>query len=281
MIGHDRRLDAQRLAMTSGDAFSGSVPAFYDRYLVPVLFEPYAADLVARIVPRDKLRVLELACGTGVVTRRLRAALPDAAIVATDLSPAMLAVAERSLISSGISWQPADALALPFDDGSFDVVVCQLGVMFLPDKVLGFREARRVLAPGGQLLVNVWDSVAANPYAAAMARSMERLFPSDPPQFVAMVHGYCDTAQITADLRAAGWNEITLERVAIRGRSRSAREFATGFARGSPIFGLLADRGTDPDVFIAELTPRLIDLGGDTPFEPELGAIVISATRPG
>jgi SAM-dependent methyltransferase len=261
----------------SHDGFAGSVPEYYERHLVPVLFEPYAVDLVARVVRRDRLRVLEIACGTGVVTRRLRAALPrDARIVATDLSPAMLAHAAHAV--ADVAWQPADAQALPFDDASFDVVVCQFGIMFVPDKVRGFEQARRVLAPRGQLLVNVWDSLAANPYAAAMASALEAVCPGDPP-LVAMVHGYCDTEQIAADMRAAGWSNPAFARVAIHGHGRSAREFATGFALGSPIRQLLAERGVEPDAFIAELTPRLIAVAGDTPFAPQLGAIVISAVR--
>lgn len=262
------------------DAFSGSVPEFYDRHLVPALFDPYAADLVARITRRDG-RVLEIACGTGAVTRRLRAELPGATIVATDLSPAMLAHAASAV--DGVTWQTADAQALPFDDAAFDAVICQFGVMFLPDKVRGFREARRVLAPGGQLLVNVWDSLAANPYAAEMAAALGRLFPGDPPKFVAMVHGYCDRARIAADLAAAGWSEvaseIAIESVGLRGQAPSAREFATGFACGSPIRQLLAERGAEPAAFVAELAPRLAALAGDAPFCPELGAIVISAIR--
>jgi len=262
----------------TAQAFSGSIPEYYERYLVPVLFDPYAADLVARIAARDGLRVLELACGTGVVTRHLRAALPTAAIVATDLSPAMLALAAKAG-PTGVIWQRADAQALSFDDAAFDVVVWQFGVMFLPDKVAGFREARRVLAPGGRLLASTWDSPAANPYAVEMSAALARLFPADPPRFVELVHGYCDAAQITADLRAAGWEDIALERVAIRGRARSATDFATGFGNGSPIRQLLAERATDPDAFVRELAPRLAALGGDTPFTPELAAIVISARR--
>jgi SAM-dependent methyltransferase len=259
-------------------AFTGSIPEYYERHLVPVLFDPYAADLVARIAVRDPLRILELACGTGVVTRRLRAALPTATIVATDLSPAMIALAANAA-PAGVTWQCADAQALPFDDASFDIVVCQFGLMFLPDKVAGFREARRVLAPAGQLLANVWDSPAANPYAAEMAAALARLFSAAPPRFVELVHGYCDEAQIIADLRAAGWDTLALERVQIRGHARSAADFATGFGYGSPIRQLLADRATDPDAFVRELTPRLAALAGDAPFTPQLAAIVISAIR--
>lgn len=262
------------------DAFAGEVPENYERHLVPALFEPYAVDLVARVARRDGLRVLEVSCGTGVVTRRLRAALPpDATIVATDLSPAMLAEAARAVPAPGIAWQAADAQALPFDDASFDAVVWQFGVMFLPDKVRGFHEARRVLAPGGQLLVNTWDSLAANPYAAAMASALAAVCPIDPPRFIEMVHGYCDTAQIAADLRAAGWTDAALERVALRGHGRSALDFATGFALGSPVQKVLAERAVAPAAFIAEFTPRLVAIGGDAPFIHPLGAIVISARR--
>lgn len=266
--------------MATPPAFSGTIPDHYERYLVPVLFEPYAQDLIARVAPRDALRVLEIACGTGVVTRHLRAALPaSATIVATDLSPAMIALAAQAGPATGVTWQQADAQRLPFDDASFDAVVCQFGLMFVPDKVRAFHEARRVLAPGGQLVMNVWDSPAANPYAAEMSAALARLFPADPPRFVAMVHGYCDTDQILGDARAAGWVDVRVERVAIRGRARSAIDFATGFAHGSPIRQVLAERGTEPEAFVRELTPRLIALGGDAPFTPELAAIVISATR--
>lgn len=266
--------------MTMPPVFSGTIPEYYERYLVPALFEPYAQDLVARIAPRDRLRVLEIACGTGVVTRRLRAALPaSATIVATDLSPAMIALATQSGPATGVTWQQADAQHLPFDDASFEAVVCQFGLMFVPDKVRGFQEARRVLAPGGQLVMNVWDSPVANPYAAEMSAALERLFPADPPRFVAQVHGYSDTDRIAADARAAGWADVSVERVAIRGRARSALDFATGFANGSPIRQVLAERGTEPEAFVRELTPRLIALGGDAPFTPELAAIVFSAIR--
>jgi ubiquinone/menaquinone biosynthesis C-methylase UbiE len=136
--------------------FSGSVPQNYDRYLGPVLFEPYAADLVARVPATDGLRVLELACGTGILTRHLRAALPETAtLVATDLNPPMVDYARDAVGAPGIDWRQADMQELAFDDGSFDVVLCQFGFMFLPDTVRGFAEARRVLAPGGMLLANV------------------------------------------------------------------------------------------------------------------------------
>ncbi|HEY0986584.1 MAG TPA: methyltransferase domain-containing protein [Kofleriaceae bacterium] len=262
------------------DAFSGSVPEYYDRYLGPVLFEPYAVELAARIPPRDGLRVLELACGTGIVTRRLRAALPaSATLVATDLSADMIAYAQRSVPASGIAWQTADAQALPFDDGSFDVAVCQFGLMFLPDKVRGFREAHRVLAPGGRLLATVWDSLAANPFAAAMATTLEALCPADPPRILDMIHGYFATDRIVADMRDAGWEDVAFAPLAITGHGPAAASLATGFARGSPIAQALAQRGIDPQRFITDVTPGMAAVGGDAPFAPALAAIVISANR--
>jgi len=262
------------------DPFSGSVPAYYDRYLAPLLFEPYAVELVTRVPKRDGLRVLELACGTGVVTRHLRAALPDSAtVVATDLSADMIAYAQRAVPASGIEWQTADAQALPFDDGSFDVAVCQFGLMFLPDKVRGFREAHRVLAPGGQLLATVWDSLAANPYAAEMAATLDELCPADPPRIVQMIHGYFATDRIVTDMRAAGWEDVAFSPLAITGHGPAAADLATGFAHGSPIAQALAQRGVDPQRFIDAVTPRFVAVGGDAPFAPALAAIVISGNR--
>ncbi|HSR95521.1 MAG TPA: methyltransferase domain-containing protein, partial [Kofleriaceae bacterium] len=217
------------------DAFSGSVPENYDRYLGPVLFEPYARELVARIPRRDGLRVLEIACGTGIVTRHLRDALPPSAtLTATDLSDAMVGYAARAIAAAGIVWQPADAQSLPFGDGAFDLAVCQFGLMFLPDKVRGFAEARRVLAPGGQLIATVWQSLDANPFAAAMARTLADLFPADPPRILDVIHGYGDPERIAADMRAAGWDDIAFEPVAINGHGRAAADLAIGFACGSP-----------------------------------------------
>src|SRR6187200_1125987 len=133
-------------------AFTESVPENYDRYMGPMLFEPYADDLVQRLKLRDPMRVLEVACGTGIVTRHLRERLsPDSELIATDLSEPMLVMAQRKFdANAAIKWQQADAMALPFPDESFDAVVCQFGLMFVPDKAAAVAEAFRVLRPGGQ-----------------------------------------------------------------------------------------------------------------------------------
>ena len=171
--------------MGTHSSFSGSVPANYDRYLGPVLFEPYADDLVGRLEVRDDLRVLEVACGTGIVTRRLRQALPaGATLVATDLNEPMLAEARTRVPLEGIEWRQADALELPFEDESFDVYVCQFGLMFLPDKAEGLREARRVLAPGGRLVANVWLSGSHNEHVSVIQSLLDRVYPDDTPTFL-------------------------------------------------------------------------------------------------
>lgn len=263
---------------SSASEFSGSIPALYDRYLGPVLFEPYAEDLVARLPVSERLRVLEVACGTGIVTRRLRDALAaSATVVATDLNEAMIAHAQQAVPAAGVVWRQADAQSLPFADDSFDLLVCQFGFMFLPDRVQGFREARRVLAGGGLLLASIWHSMEANPFAQVIHDTLAGLFPTDPPRFLETPYGYHDSARIGADMRQAGWKNVQFDSVQVRQRSPSAADFATGFALGSPLTHQLKERGADPDAVAKELTRPLIRLGGDRPFTVELSATVITA----
>jgi len=260
--------------------FTGEIPRYYDRCLGPVMFEPYAADLLARVPMREGLRVLEIACGTGIVTRHLRQALPaSASLVATDLNEAMLSYARASQPAGGVSWQVADAQALPFEDGSFDVVACQFGVMFLPDKPQGFREARRVLAPGGLLLVNVWRALEENPYAQAAHAMLARRYPDDPPRFFETPYGYHDPDRLRADLAAGGWDRVRLDDVRLEAASPSAAELADGFVHGSPLAHELVARGAELEAFAADLAREFAALGGGTPCRTQLSATVITAER--
>ena len=266
--------------MSSAAQFTGSVPERYHRYLVPWLFDPYALDLAARLPQRPGLRVLETATGTGIVSRRLREALPaDATLVATDLNDAMVDHARTAVTEPGITWQQADAQALPFADGSFDVVVCQFGFMFLPDKVMGFREARRVLDDGGVLLGNVWHSRDENPFAHVLQDLLEEKLPQDPPRFLDTPYGYGDHERLRADLEAAGWDDIRFDVVRKQTEARSAQDVALGFLTGTPLSHELRERGADPDAFGAEYAKRLAAAGGNSPFKAELAATVITATR--
>src|SRR3954469_3422968 len=187
--------------------FSGSIPKLYESHLVPLIFEPYAADLKKRVGSMNVSRILEIAAGTGVVTRAL-ASLPneDISIVATDLNQAMLDQAAAMGTARPVQWQQADAMALPFREGEFDAVVCQFGAMFFPDKPKAFSEARRVLKPGGTFIFNVWDRVDENEMVATVMEALERTLPDSPPRFMHRgPHGYADRAAIARDLAQAGF----------------------------------------------------------------------------
>lgn len=222
---------------TNDAAYTGSIPAVYDRDLGPTLFEPYAADMARRFGFLATGSLLETATGTGIVTQALAVRLPSQVeIVASDLNQAMIDFARAKPGLARVSFRQADATALPFADASFDAVVCQYGAMFFPDHVLGYREARRVLKAGGRLVFSVWDSLAANPLSAAVNDSMAAFFPADPPRFLARgPHGYHDVAAIKIDLTRAGFTEVTAETLALPCRAPSPREPARGFCQGSPL----------------------------------------------
>jgi SAM-dependent methyltransferase len=219
-------------------SFAGSLPAIYQQYFVPLIFEPYGADLVQRLTQRPLRRVLEIAAGTGVVTRHLASALPESvAIVATDLNQAMLDQAAATGTSRPVEWRQADGAELPFPDESFDAVVCQFGVMFFPDKPKAFAEARRVLRPGGVFLFNVWDRIEENEFADVITAELATLYPADPPRFMARTpHGYADCAVIERDLSAAGFSHPA-EFVTVTEASRavSADVVALAYCQGSPL----------------------------------------------
>jgi SAM-dependent methyltransferase len=261
--------------MSKGDSlFAGSVPALYNRCLGPLLFVPYARDLAARAAALRPHRILETAAGTGIVTEALARALPDAEIVATDLNQAMLDVAAARGIPATISYQTADALALPFPDGGFDLVVCQFGAMFFPDRVAAYGEARRVLRPGGRFLFSVWDSLELNPVSKLLGDTVAALFSDDPPGFYRRVpFGYHVVAQIDADLRAAGFADIVIETVSLTSRV-DARAAATGLCQGSPMGAEIEARGGDLAAVADAATEALAPLDGK---EMPMSAHVVSA----
>jgi ubiquinone/menaquinone biosynthesis C-methylase UbiE len=218
--------------------FAGSVPGLYDEYLVPLIFEPYAADITKRLSTLPLSRILEVACGTGVVTRAMLSGLPRSVqIVATDFNQAMLDYAAGRDEKRDVQWQKADAMALPFPDESFDAVICQFGVMFFPDKAKAFSEARRVLKRGGTFVFNTWDRIEENEFADTVTRSLEKIFPENPPRFLARTpHGYYDIASIRRDLEKAGFeNRITIETIAFESRADSPRIPAIAYVEGTPL----------------------------------------------
>ena len=217
--------------------FAGSIPKLYETYLVPLIFESYAADIAKRLSASPVSRVLEIAAGTGVVTRALASALPESAsIVATDLNQAMLDQAAAVGTKRAVEWRQADAMQLPFPDAIFDAVVCQFGVMFFPDKAKAFAEARRILRPGGVFVFNAWDRIEENEFADVVMGALASVFPKDPPRFMARTpHGYHDRSQIARDLASGGFTAPPrIETIAARSRAKSPRDPAIAYCQGTP-----------------------------------------------
>jgi ubiquinone/menaquinone biosynthesis C-methylase UbiE len=218
--------------------FAGSIPENYDRYLVPLIFESYARDIAQRVAALSPSSILETAAGSGVVTRALTPRLsPDASYVVTDLNQPMLDyAAPRQPADDRISWRQADALALPFEDAAFDLVCCQFGVMFFPDRQSGYREAKRVLKPGGYFLFSVWDRIEENVFANDVTNALAEVFPSDPPRFLARTpHGYHDPALIRSELEKAGFSSVAIETRADQSRASSPRHPAVAYCQGTPL----------------------------------------------
>lgn len=226
-------------------AFAGSIPELYERFMVPLVFDPYAEDMIKRIVQRTPARILELAAGTGAVTRKMLLKLPsDTAIVATDLNQAMIDQGRKQCNAPNVEWRQCDAMELPFPAASFDTVVCQFGVMFFPDKARAFAEARRVLKPGGVFLFNVWDKLQFNEFASAINDALAGMFPADPPRFMERTpHGYYDPSTIRRDLEAGGFRNIEHTVLASRSHAPSARIPATAFCQGTPWRSEIEARG--------------------------------------
>jgi len=268
--------------MTTVDAaFSGSIPALYDKYLGPLIFESYAQDLAARLAPFNPGRVLEVAAGTGIVTRALLRSLPSgASIVATDLNQPMLDHAATQVSSSRVTWQNADAQALPFPDGSFEAVVCQFGVMFFPDKEKAYREACRVLKPGGHFIFSVWDSIDYNDFPNHITGALAEMFPDDPPRFLPRTpYGHHDKQAVIDQVRSAGFAKVVAETVTRRSMAPNCHNAVIGFVQGSPLRSEIEARGADR---LAEATEaaarRIAERFGQGPVDGMIQAHVFTAS---
>jgi SAM-dependent methyltransferase len=260
--------------------FSGSIPEFYDRIMGPAHFDAFGAELARRLPSRPRGDVLEVACGTGLVTRHLRGrASPDVKIVATDISKAMLDYARRKPDAErGVEWREADACKLPFEDGAFGAVVCAFGVMFVPDKAACFREARRVLRKGGTFLFDVWDGLENNPHGRVAAEVIEGLLPDDPAAtFGSIPYHFNDRATIGRLLEDAAFALARIDTVRVACTCPSAREFATGQLRGTPRSLILQERGIPVDAVIEKVAAALASMGGAEPFRYTAQALVVEA----
>jgi ubiquinone/menaquinone biosynthesis C-methylase UbiE len=264
-------------------AFVGTVPANYHRYLGPLLFHGFADDLAARLPVSSGMRVLEVACGTGVVTERLvRRLAGHGTLVATDLNEAMITCGQDQLPSRpGLEWRQADGASLPFPDQSFDAVVCQFGLMFFPDTVAGVREAYRVLRPGGLYLLNVWDTIEWNPPARIAHETIATFFPVDPPQFYTVPFSLRDAPALGRVLEGAGFAGIRSELVETIGESPTAEDAARGLIDGNAVFGTIMERRPEalPDLRATVARKVAAELG-DRPVRCRLRAHVFTGVRP-
>jgi len=266
----------------AGDAvFAGSLVGRYDAVLGPFMFEPFARVTAERLagVSGD---VLEIAAGTGIVTRELdRALASDATLMATDLNRPMLDRAAERLNSPRVSWRQADALALPFEDASFDAVVCQFGVMFYPDQVAGHREAFRVLRPDGRYVLGVWDDLASNPVAGVVHQTAARLFLDNPADFLGRTpHGHYETRRLRAHLEAAGFHDIAIDTVTLDAARLTAQELAVGFCEGTPLRHELEQRSPTGIADASQAVEQALRTRfGDGPIASTIQAHVIVAER--
>ena len=264
-------------------AFAGSIPQLYEQFLVPLIFEPCAADLARRVFLRAPSRVLEVAAGTGVVTRHLASVLPaGTSIVASDLNQPMLDCAAAVGTARPVEWRQADAMNLPFPDKSFDAVVCQFGVMFFPDKAKAFSEAMRVLRAGGVFTFSAWDRIEENDFAESVTQALEAPFPADPPRFLRRVpHGYHDPSVIARDLASGGFSRSPdFATLAARSRAESPRIPAVAYCQGTPLRSEIVARdpsrlGEATDVAEAAIASRF----GAGAVEGRIQAHVVTIER--
>ena len=261
--------------------FAGSIPENYDRYMVPLVFEPYAADIAQRAASLSPIAVLETAAGSGVVTRALAPKLrPGANYIVTDLNQAMVDyAASRQPPDTRINWRQANALALPFENASFDLVCCQFGAMFFPDRTSGYREARRVLKPGGHFLFNVWDRIEENVFANDVTNALAKIFPNDPPRFLARTpHGYHDTALIRSELEGAGFSHVVIDTRAEQSHASSPRIPAVAYCQGTPLRNEIEARDAGKLESVTDYVASVIaDRHGSGEVAAKIQAHVISA----
>lgn len=251
--------------------FVGSVPDYYDRLLGPNIFIDYARDLAMRAKAESPKSILELAAGTGIVSRELRSALPDAHLMITDLNQPMLDVAAGKFVSEGReSFRVADAMATPFDDACFDLIACQFGVMFFPDKIQSFKEARRLLKSGGQYIFNTWGDLSENPFASIANDCAVSFFPDNPPGFYKAPFSYPDPTRVIADLKAAGWEDVEHEKLTFQKIVDDWDGFARGLVFGNPLKAEIELRtGVDLEAFVAALADALRStFSGSSNFMP-------------
>lgn len=263
--------------MSGDNVFTSAVAEFYENYMVPLIFAPYAAPMVAQLRSPDISDILEIAAGTGVLTRALAEGLTDrVSIVATDLNQAMLDQAAAIGTARPVEWRQADAMRLPFADATFDAVICQFGAMFFPDRAVAYAEARRVLRPGGQFVFSTWDRIEENEFADTVTTALRSVFPTDPPRFLARTpHGYHDPTAIALDLARAGFSEPQITTIAARSRAQSPHVPALAYCHGTPLRDEIEARG-DLDLATAAAERALAEQFGTAAVDGKIQAHIVT-----
>ncbi|MFD2205658.1 class I SAM-dependent methyltransferase [Kiloniella antarctica] len=271
--------------ISQASQFVGTIPENYDQGLGPHIFHDYAQNLVDRATKACSHlttgSVLEIASGTGIVTRKLRNALPpDINMVASDLNPPMLKVAQSKFSADEkVTFKPADAMALPFGDAEFDLLLCQFGVMFFPDKIQAFREAARVLKSDGRYIFNVWGTMEDNPFSALTHAAVENYFRNDPPGFYKVPFSYTNQGQVMFELEAGGFKDIKCETIRLDKHVSDWALFARGLVYGNPLIDEIKSRGgVDPDVIMQSILDALHGAFGPEPGSMPLLANVYSGS---
>lgn len=257
----------------------GSVPKNYESYLVPLLFDGYAQNIVRQVEVSSGASVLETACGTGAVTRHFCRRLPeDAQLTATDLAPAMVEQARRIVGEHpGVAYSEADATALPFENDSFDAVICQFSVMLFPAPEQGMREAARVLRPAGTFVFNVWDGLEKNELSAAVHEAMAEVFPDDPPRFLEKPYAYDDLSGIVRSLQATGFERIDIAVQPRQSIAQGARDVATGLVAGSPLANQVVERNRPIGEVVEQVSEILTRRYSDGPISAPMQAFQVTA----
>lgn len=227
--------------MDKNSTFTAVIAENYEKYFSPMFFAAPAIDITARLSVTNG-KILELACGTGQVTRVIRHKNPDADIIATDLNPDMISVAEKISGDKNIKWQVMDAQEIQFADNSFDVVICQFGIMFFPDKQKAINQAYRVLKPGGKFILSTWDKIETQHVTLIANDIIKSFFPNDPPMFFNVPFSMSDPGVMESLMKNAGFRDVSVDNVRLEGESPSAHEAATGFTMGNPMYLAICER---------------------------------------
>lgn len=262
-------------------AFVGSIPVNYDGGMGEMFFEPYAKEMSKRVAALQPVKLLEIACGTGRLTKYLSQQLPHSSIIATDLNPPMMEFAKDKFPDlPNVLWEIVDALSLPYTDESFDCVVVQFGVMFYSDKVQGFRESFRTLKKGGKFIFATWKSLADNAITVIANDAVKTFFPDNPPVFFNIPFSYYDKDQIRRELTDAGFHNVQVDDVNLDGHNISAENAARGLLEGSPIINFINDRAPEKLAAIKQkLTEEITKVYGSENLTIPLDALIVTGER--